>query len=291
MSLAITTMPDDPKDWPPWLEEQLVGDRLGEVVGELLAFHRPTTAMTLADALGTQRKEVLSNGLTVLSPERIRQLVTHPKLLLELQELVLIEGGDYWQAKPVSYESLYHAEKQWHTIAEKTSPAIVPLTQVKARQRANPWMVMLATAASVLIAVVVFDQFRPKPAQVEVAAVKWGWAKPGGIPDAPDAKGYYEGLAASANEWSKERPTDSAQVAKRITEFRQGCSKLIFAEHKALNETQRAELVTRCKKWAGRLDEALALLEKNGDAGAAQSKVDGIVSDLVKYLTAEAAKA
>lgn len=291
MSLAITTMPDNPKDWPLWLEAQLVGDRLGEVVAELSVFQQPSTAISLSEVIGKNQADVLAKGLCVLSPDQIRQIIAHPKLLFALQELVLIEGCDYWQKQPVSFESLYLVEKQWHTITEKTSSAIVTLAATKSdKRRANPWLVAFATAASVLAAVIVFDQLRVKETP-QVAAIQWGWSKPDALPNNADAKEYYTAMANAGAQWGDQRPENSRDLARRISEFRQGCSTLLLAEHKPLNPQQKKDLIDRCHNWAKKLDDALAKLESEANVENIRSDVDSIVRGLVEYLTSEARKA
>jgi hypothetical protein len=96
VALAI---PDDPAQTPGWLERHLVGARLNRLIAELAAVH-PETAnrrVFLAPILhGPRRDAVLDRGLAELSPRRIAALLTHPRLLLDLQELVLSAGRRYW---------------------------------------------------------------------------------------------------------------------------------------------------------------------------------------------------
>ena len=68
-------------------------------------------------------------------------------------------------------------------------------------------------------------------------------------------------LPSAASDWFKKRPEEPAAVAKRITEFRQGCSMLILAKHAPLSPEDRQWLVERCRLWARKLDDHLVALE------------------------------
>src|SRR5215213_8608898 len=96
MKLHVADIPENAADIPAWLEGQLLGPHLGELVAELAAVHRPAAGATLDEALGDRRGDVLERGLGVLPPARVTRLLTNPWLLLALQELVLVEGGPYW---------------------------------------------------------------------------------------------------------------------------------------------------------------------------------------------------
>jgi hypothetical protein len=93
------SIPDDPAETPGWLERHLVGARLNRLIAELSAAH-PETAdrhVYLAPILhGPRRDAVLDRGLAELSRRRITALLMHPRLLLDLQELVLSAGRRYW---------------------------------------------------------------------------------------------------------------------------------------------------------------------------------------------------
>jgi hypothetical protein len=137
-----------------------------------------------------------------------------------------------------------------------------------------------ALAACLLVAVAYLALTKPGP---EVAAVNWGWAKPGGVPrEARKPAEYLNALAATSEEWFDKRPDDAAGVAKRINEFRTGCSQLVFAPHAALAQVDRDWLVERCRAWAKKLDDHLTELERGGDA----LKVRGDADETIRKLQA-----
>src|SRR5262249_62004424 len=100
-------------------------------------------------------------------------------------------------------------------------------------------------------------------------------------------------LADGGGEWSKKRPAGAAGVAKRIGEFRQGCSRLILAPHKPLGDEDRKWLVERCRVWAKKLDDQLAALEQEqgADPIKVRAEVDDIVNKLVDALRGRAKQA
>src|SRR5262249_58094806 len=97
MNLVVATIPDDPADLAAWLERRLVGLELDGLVAELAAIHGPSPGrLTLLDLLPDQIEQVRSSGLSCLTRDQLRLLLTQPALLLELQEDVLCSGGSYW---------------------------------------------------------------------------------------------------------------------------------------------------------------------------------------------------
>jgi hypothetical protein len=89
----------------------------------------------------------------------------------------------------------------------------------------------------------------------------WGWSKPDALTASLPAPQYLDKLADAADEWFKQRPENALALAKRIAEFRQGCSMLILSTHKQLPPEERVWLVNRCKTWAAKLSQQLTDLE------------------------------
>ncbi|MFH5806798.1 hypothetical protein ACG2DA_22355, partial [Alienimonas sp. DA493] len=108
-----------------------------------------------------------------------------------------------------------------------------------------------------LAAVVFLPSVDPQP----VVTIAWGWAGPDGLPQADSPRAYLDGLADEAEEWFGKRPEAAPAVAKRIAEFRTGCSVLILAEHPALSEASAELLREKCRNWAAALDDQLAAVE------------------------------
>ena len=111
MTLLMLEIPDSHDELPVWLERQILGSRLGELIEQLLVIHAEAGGAggSIEETLGSRLPEVLSRGLAVLPPAALSQLLTRPLLLLELQELVMSRGGSYWddwEPKLVSDESI-----------------------------------------------------------------------------------------------------------------------------------------------------------------------------------------
>ena len=153
----------------------------------------------------------------------------------------------------------------------------------------QPWIVSLATAAAVLLAVGIWQFVSPPQSQPVVAG--WGWNRPGNLSGDVSAPAYLNQLADAAQEWFKQRPEGSADLARRIGEFRQGCSQLILAKHRPLSEADRAWLVERCRAWAGKLDAHLADVESGKDVAQVRSDTDATVRQLIDALRKRAESA
>ncbi|MCA9056071.1 MAG: hypothetical protein KDA75_19700, partial [Planctomycetaceae bacterium] len=105
MSFTVLDIPEDHAELATWLEQRLVDLDLADVVAGLEVFEsRPADATSLLEILGDNRQDVLTQGLAALDSGQVQQLLRHPRLLLQLQELVLADGGPYWRRLPVSQE-------------------------------------------------------------------------------------------------------------------------------------------------------------------------------------------
>ena len=111
------------------------------------------------------------------------------------------------------------------------------------------------------------------------------------LPNDKPAPEYLNALADAGMEWFKKRPENAPDVARRINQFRQGCSTLILAPHKPLSDEDRKWLVERCRVWAKKLDDQLVALEQGADPVEVRTEVDGIVNKLVDALRDRAKKA
>ena len=190
MTLQVLDIPDDPQQLNGWLESCLIGLELGDVVAELAAVHEGDSALALDDVLGGQRGAVLEAGLSALDAGQARRLLRNPVLLLQLQELVFVEGGDYWTQLARNAETDDGAiDAVWSRLqpslgAPVSTPVVVPEV-VSIPWHRRPLVVSLATAALVLLAVQLADRFGTRaddPGPGPQANVGWGWDKPGALP-------------------------------------------------------------------------------------------------------------
>jgi len=117
MSLLILDMPEEPNRVREWLEQQLVGLELPRLVEELLVVHgEPADAPTLEDVFGDSLSDVSDSGLASTTESQLQTLLTHPRLLLELQDHVTHEGGDYWLHVPISDERREAVDRGWERL-------------------------------------------------------------------------------------------------------------------------------------------------------------------------------
>ncbi|MCA9116761.1 MAG: ThuA domain-containing protein [Planctomycetaceae bacterium] len=124
--------------------------------------------------------------------------------------------------------------------------------------------------------------------------VAWGWNRPDAIDPTLPAGAYLNRLAETAAEWNAEQPQSVAGLARRIAEFRLGCSRLLTAEHAPLPEPEKKVLLERCRNWAKNFDTQLTAVEQlSSDAtaeelAAEQTKMDTLVRKLVGKLREQA---
>lgn len=308
--MRALALPDDPAELPRWLETEFVGLHLRQLAAELAAVHRGSTAPagSFDDWLAGLRDDVLRRGLTALPPGKVGELLRRPDWLLELQRLVLADGGPYWDGVARSPELEDRVELTRRALDDHSDPPVEV-----ARARHYSWWTRtvlpsaaaaLATAAALLVAVysgglgagrggkAVVVVNPPAPAAKGLPPGRspdaWGFARFAAAKPDVGRDEYLRQLAVSANDWFKQRPEDAAGVARRLAEFRQGCSEILLAEHKALPPADRAWLKDRCRQWAAALDKHLAAVEAGGDPVAVRAEADDTVVKIASALLGRA---
>ena len=301
MRLIALEIPDDAASLAGWLEGHLVGFDLAALVAELEAVHGPPREpLTLEKVLGDRRESVRLLGLTELPRDRVRILLRQPRLLLLLQEWLLIEGGPYWRrlaASTMSPKAAAIIARGWEPIATEpaenpvssiaitSQPAAVADVRPSSRRRWR-WMVIVASAAAVLVALIITRQRPdggPGPALL-TATPRWGWDRPDALPQDLPSAAYLNHLADAASDWFKKRPNTPIALARRIVEFRQGCSVLILSPHRPLSDAERAWLVDKCRAWAVKLDAHLAAVEAGRDTLEVRREADETINRLITVL-------
>jgi len=270
MKLVIESLPENEAALPGWLDRHLVGADLAALIAELHAIH-PIPAKSppsLDELLANRRDALLARGTSALPRSTMRTLLTCPSLLLELQETVLIEGGDYWeqltrQAFPTPSATIpsSHAEKQ-----------LPP-------KRSRRWVLGFATVAAVLVAVWGLGGF----------SSDWGWNRPSIQRGNVDASKYMNRLADAGEEWFNELPTTAPELMQRIEDIKRGCLQLTFAEHRPLALADREWLVERCRAWAGKIEQQRILLRDDGEVVAVQKEMDAVMRQAVDAMRKRAA--
>jgi hypothetical protein len=151
-------------------------------------------------------------------------------------------------------------------------------------------MVSVASAAAVLLIALIVVQRWPdraekgQPGPTVAAASRWGWDRPDALPQELPRAEYLDHLADTAREWFNKRPDTPIALARRIAEFRQGCSVLILSPHRPLSQEDRAWLVEKCRAWAVKLDAHLAAVEGGRGALEVRREVDETIDRLFAAL-------
>lgn len=275
MTIYALEIPNDDAAVPRWLEEQLAGPDLRQLVAELRAVESVEPAPALKDILGPSRDLMLEQGLGILSTEQRTQLLAHPGLLYELQELVYSSGGEYW-LKLLTRDSDHRAaQAQWPRIQQAIEPTAEPVNETLSRR--SIVVAIMSLAAAVLIGFFAM--------QSQLGLGSYGWNKPGVFDVALEKPAYLNHLADRANEWFDAKPTTAPQLATRMKEFRESCDKLIAAQHPQLPDADRDWLRERCRVWSGKIDASLAKLDADpSQLKAVNAEMDETVNKLMTAL-------
>jgi hypothetical protein len=304
MIARVLDMPDDAAAIATWLDEQLVRGDLHEVVAELAAVHdpagdtRPTHEPTPADAaawLGGLLPDVLTRGTVALPADRLSALLKTPWLLPALQELVFIDGGDYWHSlastanplpRATADETLRRVAGAGARVGGPTSGQARPVLPTASAPRAlsSRLAIVLATlAAGLLVAVASWSFLRPGA----VPGGAWGWNRSDVFAAAaPDA--YLDRLAGAAGEWSGADLDSEAALAARLRDLLAGCDRLIAAPHASLDDADRDWLVERCRAWRETIAGHADALAASHDVAAVRAAANATVEKLSAALRTRA---
>ncbi|WP_298859044.1 hypothetical protein [uncultured Gimesia sp.] len=287
MNLAAFDLPEQTHELSDWLATQITGPNLSSIVAQLSAVHSDHDYdLTIEAICGEQWNSIIQNGFSELTQAQFQQLLTHPYLLMELQERLLLEGEEYWQKQFLNQNDDSEIQQTKLIIQGALQK---PILDSEATQQAEDFkkvpyrkIFALGFVSAALIFVAVFINQGPE------AAPGWGWNRPGVLTADIPADQYLNGLADSANEWFK-KPTDTkAALLTRLTQFRNGCETLINAPHPQLANVDRTWLINRCRAWADKLDNQIVALEKGADLKTADANADALIHKLVKALQTRA---
>jgi len=272
---ALLAMPDDPVAIPEWLDGALLGPDLPALVAELRAVHRPGPTPRLDAVLGADREAFLTGGFAAIPPNVRRNLLRNPNLLPELADSVFAEGGDHWLGGALSPLEQARAEK----VAANVHAARLAEKRHPARRWFERVGIVLATAAAVLLAVTIFNGRKDSA----VASAGWGFNKINELPRNADPKAVFARLADLADEWGKKPTADRLALAKRLSEFRLGCSALQAADL-PLSATESEWVKLRCRDWAAEIDKHLRDLDRTGDVPAVRTAATATAAAIAREL-------
>ena len=251
---------------------------------------------SVRDVLGDLLPAVLDRGLSALPRAKLQLLLHQPHYLLDLQEIVLFEGGEHWDLLPRPPELTERVragrdrvEKAlFGRMAEPFDGSQVAPIQRKWKYR-TVWAIA-ATAVIVFVATYAATRMLAPPTTRDESS---GWAKADSLPKDLNGRQYLNRLAEEADKLintNRDKRTAPA-VAKLILAYRQGCSSLILNDHLQLTAADGAWLKKQCFKWKQEFDEELRRLEETRDAEAALAATEATVRRLSKSLRERAASA
>jgi hypothetical protein len=289
MSLILLDMPGEPAELVRFLEEKIARPKLSQLIAELQAARaaldlpEDKSSPDLDRFLGQQRQQVLEQGLSGLNEDEIQSLLRFPQLMWDLQDLILDEGGNYWlELMNRGVERTTLPSEIITTLAGRKSAPTPRMPQADHQSHSSvsrSWTAVLATLAALLLAMVGY-QVLTTPKEPT-----WGFSQPGVFDKTMDSPAYLNHLAEVAETWFKKRPDSKVLLAKRLSEFRIGCTQLLAAEHAPLSSEDREWLLERCQKWISKIDGHLADLQGDDKTfSTIQQEADATIESLQKTL-------
>lgn len=283
MTLTVITIPDNTADWPGWLDAQLVGCSLMDLVDELrLVTDSEPAEPLLAIVTPQQLLEVLGSGTSVFSIEQFRCLFGNPAGLLQLQEQILENGSAYWDRLGRSEKSVLQSNRVFEAVMQR-APSTMPSANTSASfsQRRRGWF-LGATAVAVALLAVMLWQSDPG------SDATWGLSDPALLSsNAETAEDWFRAVAVAGEQWSGRDLSDQKQLLSSISDVSIACQQLIDNPSRVLSPAEKSWFVMKCQNWKTKLDVTAADIQDGKltlEAGRSQSTA--IMAKLVAVLKA-----
>jgi hypothetical protein len=302
MSLVALNLPENTHDWPDWLERQLVGLELRSLVRqlELIGAEPAGTSLTrlnLDAILGDRRDALLASGLSSLNETQIALLIRHPRVLIDLQELIFEKGGEYWGnvERTPDHESLFIREKQrlsqafadslLHAddpkIIESTLPKPTDASQERQTRtvdsRHRTWLLLAAAIAATLL-VALLPSFTAQREKGRFFAHRGLLTTP--LKDSEFLRQIAQVISSDWDSNSESKET----LKKQLIDFRDSCDVLLAASLPQLDTTVAAELKKRCQLWREKIVKNIDQLASNTPFKEVQSDANATIEKLTKFL-------
>jgi hypothetical protein len=263
MPVHLFRLLDEGVEVRPWLERQLVGPDLLEVVRELAALRDGGGAGDASAALPAGRRgEVLEHGLSALTDDEVQALFRRPELLLQLQEWVLVDGGPYWDGVLSGCAAGLAA----------TPPPLAPPRPRPPVRRSRVWAFVTHAGVAAAAAAVVWLLVRPHPASPP--------REEGGGIAAASADAVLPTLAEQIDrQWAAVRRREDTAAALR--EMRQTCEALLAAPLPQLSQPERAAVRHDLARLEREIESQRRALEQGGDRWRARAALDSRVNLLI----------
>jgi hypothetical protein len=300
--LEVLDIPEAPADLGSWLDRLVVSPDLAGAVDDLAAIHGATEESPSVEAarewLGRDIDAVLERGLGAVENARLRGLLVRPALLPAIQELVFVDGGEYW-----------------NRLVEESSDATPVPRATQARPRWLFALAPLAIAASIAAFVAVEMRQDPgaggkgagsdrtvmrgtggdsKPS-VGAESQPWGWSRTGLLDGANDPAAVAGLLADAIEDWfrvtSAAGDSDLATLRLRTEELWAGCEQALALPLASVAPDVRQGIRSQIALFQKQLQALLRRLDDDDPTGsqslvAADLKrdVDGLVRETVDAL-------
>jgi hypothetical protein len=282
MNDDVFNIPDTTPELATWLERQIVGLDLLMLTAYLMeageVAENTSTSKTLEGELGNQLPIVLSDGLRGLEPDSLHRLLQSPKLLLDLQQRIFVDGGRYWDSVPRTSEHREAADRLSKVIASRfggtdeigTRTAQQRHEAIRPSYRSHRILgAAFAVAAALMIAIGIW---RMQPSSTN----RWGFDRPGVLTQALTADAYLDMLASAADEWFNRQPSTEEDLRVRLTDFRNGCTTLLNAQHTQLAIQDKAWLLEQCRRWRKEIDSLLLALDGGASVDDTRREADAL---------------
>lgn len=262
MTIRMLTIPDDHIAWPDWLEQQLVGVQLHELIEELRIANAAASreqSESLNDILTNQQLTFIAeSGLGVLETSQIQRLLSDPEALLELQEHVLINGGDYWQTIPVGTQATNSLDRiRSRLLTHEDTNASFPLQGPREKmagwtsRRVAGWVVSVV----VMLLVGVFAWRSQPHGSGHVLGT------PGLLASkSTSSEDYLRRISDAGETWFQQDRSSTTALVTLLEDTSRDCQILIDARHNVLSPEERDWFVGKCRNWKAVFDETLASL-------------------------------
>jgi len=302
-------LPDDRKEWAAWLEKQILSLQLTTLVEQLITLgsnHPPE--ITFQAWLANDQDNVMKYGLQKhVDTPRIELVVRNPALLLDLQQLVLLEGEEYWLqlpklqsqidqsvcnqvlariAKPNnSPENVAIAATQNKTaistfdtdVSESSRNLTIASTATNKRAL---WTALVAvTAAAIML--VIFNPFYDSKRGEFFAATELQ------MPAETPKLALNRMAQRVRSDWKRDTGS-SYNLKQQLIAFRDSCDLLIDGPLVQTLDGMPIETIedvrNRCRKWKTRATELIASIETGASLDTIQQEANTMIETLTNKL-------
>jgi hypothetical protein len=223
-------------------------------------------------------------------------LLRQPSLLLNLQEQVLMHGGDYWQTKLSAVSGGMGSKTIFDLPTSVTQSQTDSTAQMVAARKTtsgggSSWspQKIIATVAALAAAIFILASIPQIMGNGQsVAGGGWGFAKSGLLKSDISESEMLNQLAKASSSWHNKTPQTKEQLVKRLTEFDEGCQALLASSLAQLSASNRMAVHDACEDCRQAIAGELAALADGAGLAQSQSNANAAIDRLtesIKVLT------